>query len=225
MLNQHLVVCGHCDAVYQRPRLSKDRMARCTRCGATLCRGLGANLNYLAAMALTCLIAFLIANFFPIVQLDVRADRSATTLWGAVVATWNSGYPSLAIMVAICALLYPLVQICIALYLVLPLRLGRKPPGFANAMHLMRLTWPWSAVEVFMLGAIVAVVKLDHVAAVVIGPGFYGFGALTLLLTLVGAFDMQELWDASERAQPINIDFQKLWDQFLDRLMEWPSWR
>lgn len=196
-----LAICMHCDLVYQRMPLRGRGTACCARCGAALYRRRGANLDYLTAIALTCLIAFLIANLYPIVQLDIRADRSETTLWGAVLATWQSGFPALAMMIAICALLYPMLQILIALYLVVPLRVGLRPPGFALAMHAMRVTWPWSAVEVFVLGALVAVVKLDHVANVVTGPGLYGFAALTLLLTLVGAFDMQQLWDVYERAR------------------------
>lgn len=196
-----LVVCAHCDLVYQRIAVPHRETACCARCGAPLYRGSGINLDYLIALALTGLIAFLIANFYPIVRIDVGSERSATNLWGAIVATYQSGYSPLAVLAAICALIFPLLQILGSLYVVLPLRFNRRPPGFAHAMHALGWMWPWSAVEVFMLGAIVAVVKLDGVAAVVVtGPGLYGFGALTFLLTLVGGFDLHELWDAADRA-------------------------
>jgi paraquat-inducible protein A len=175
-----LVICPHCDSVYQRTELQVHGVACCLRCAAPL----------------------LIANCYPIVQLDVRAERSATTLWGAIIATFESGYSSLAAMALVCAFLFPLLQILVSLYVVLPLRAGIRPPGFAAAMHALRYMWPWSAVEVFMLGALVAVVKLGNVAAVVIGPGLFGFGALTILLTLVGSFDVDELWLAGDRAEP-----------------------
>lgn len=199
-----LVVCTHCDLVYQRKPLPPRETAYCVRCGAALYRAAGVNLDYLVALAVTGLVVFFIANFYPIVRIDVGAERSDTTLWGAIVATSASGYSSLAVMSALCVFVFPLLQIVGSLYVVLPLRFKRRPPGFVQTMHALAWMWPWSAVEVFMLGAIVAVVKLDNVAsAVVTGPGFYGFGALTILLTMVGMFDLHELWEAADRAEPL----------------------
>jgi paraquat-inducible protein A len=194
-----LVVCPSCDSVFRRVAAPARGVASCARCATPLYRGRSASLDYLAALAVTGLIVFLIANCYPIVQLDVRAERSATTLWGAVVATYQSGYMPLAALALICALLFPLLQILVSLYVVLPLRMGIRPP----AMHALRYMWPWSAVEVFMLGALVAVVKLGNVAIVVTGPGLYGFGVLTVLLTLVGSFDVDELWLAGEKARAL----------------------
>lgn len=195
-----LVVCEQCDLVYRRQALPPNGVACCARCGAGLYRDNRADLDSLVALGVTGLIAFLIANFYPIVHIDVQGERAETTLWGAVVATYHSGYAPLAALAATCALLFPLLQILISLYVLLPLRFGRRPPGFAAAMHGLRMMWPWSAVEVFMLGAMVAVVKLGNVATVITGPGLYGFGALTALLTFVGSFDLHELWDLSDEA-------------------------
>ena len=39
---------------------------------------------------------------------------------------------------------------------------------------------PWGMLEVFMLGALVSIVKLGQLASVVVGPALYSIGALIL---------------------------------------------
>jgi paraquat-inducible protein A len=59
----------------------------------------------------------------------------------------------------------------------------------------LRLAHAWSMIEVFMLGILVALAKLAHIATVVPGPALWAFGALMLLLVAASAaFDPRELW-------------------------------
>ena len=54
---------------------------------------------------------------------------------------------------------------------------------------------PWGMVEVFVLGVLVAFVKLSHVAHIVPGVGMWSFGA-SMALTAATAmhFDTRSLW-------------------------------
>ena len=49
-------------------------------------------------------------------------------------------------------------------------------------------------IEVFLLGVLVAIVKLSSMAAVVPGTALWAFVALTFLLTAVLSFDPRRLW-------------------------------
>jgi paraquat-inducible protein A len=63
----------------------------------------------------------------------------------------------------------------------------------------MKAIEPWVMVEVFMLGVLVAVVKLSAIASVVPGPGLWSFGALMLLLAAASAtLDHEPMWTAFE---------------------------
>ena len=54
--------------------------------------------------------------------------------------------------------------------------------------------------EVFMLGVIVAVVKLGDIATIHPGLGLWAFAVLIVLITLITSFDHAWLWDiATER--------------------------
>ena len=62
-------------------------------------------------------------------------------------------------------------------------------------MRVLRVVGEWSMPEVFLLGAIVALVKLGDLATVIPDTGLWAFGALTWLITLVTSFDHRWLWD------------------------------
>jgi paraquat-inducible protein A len=48
-------------------------------------------------------------------------------------------------------------------------------------LHALRATQPWSMLEVFVLGLLVALAKLAHMATVVPGVGSLALGALVML--------------------------------------------
>jgi paraquat-inducible protein A len=61
-------------------------------------------------------------------------------------------------------------------------------------------------VEVFMLGVLVSLVKLAHLAGIVPGIALWSFGALMLVMAAISAvFDPRALWQAAQagmRAAP-----------------------
>ena len=67
-------------------------------------------------------------------------------------------------------------------------------PGVKILLRLMQIVRPWGMVEVFLLGVLVALVKLSNMAAVLPGVALWAFGALTVLLTVVVSFNPRYLW-------------------------------
>ena len=71
---------------------------------------------------------------------------------------------------------------------------GRRAPGFVLAMKVLQRLRPWSMVEVCLLGALVAIVKLSGFMAVVPGIGIWALAALTFLMTLISSRDLHVFW-------------------------------
>lgn len=190
-----LVICEHCDSVYRRMPLHHGQTACCTQCGAVLYSNRSLDLDAMLALAVAALIVLLIANAYPLMQVELGGITRETTLWNIILITFDSRVGLIAVVSALSIFFFPLLQIALYLYVLLPLRLGHVPPAFAGAMHALRQMQPWSMVEVFVLGALVSVVKLAGVATVSAETGLWGFGVLTLLITALGGFDLRELWD------------------------------
>lgn len=166
-----------------------------------LYRNRGFDLDLQLALALAGLIVLAIANAYPIVAIELQGTRNEARLWGAILASYDSGVGLVAIVAAATLFFFPLFQLLLLLWVLTPLRNGRVPRGFVSAMHALRRMRPWSMIEVFMLGVLVSVVKLAGMATIAPGVGFWAFAVLTLILTALSNFDLDDLWDClPERA-------------------------
>jgi paraquat-inducible protein A len=190
-----LIACEGCDAVYRRTPLRAREVAHCTRCGSELERHAGDPRRRILPLTVASLIMFVIANLFPIVEIELRGLRSQTTLTGAVIALTAEGMSVVALLVLATTILFPLLQLCILAWLLVPLARDRRAPGFAWLVRAMQSLRPWGMVEVFLLGVLVAIVKLSSMATVVAGPALWAFVALTVLLTSVLSFDPRGFWE------------------------------
>jgi paraquat-inducible protein A len=189
-----LVVCDSCSTVHSRVELRPGQVARCMRCNALLGRGHVVTLNGTLAFAVAALLCFVIGNLEPMVTLDLRGIVVRTTLIDAIRQTWQAGEPLVALLAAATAVVFPLLLIVLRLYVLVPLAAGHVPSGFVPAMHALRFVSRWTMVEVFMLGALVSIVRSTSIATVQPGFGLLAYAALTMLLTSIAAGGLHTLW-------------------------------
>jgi len=170
-------------------------MARCRRCGAVLYRRRRHGLDATLALTLAAAVLFGLANAFPLVGLDLQGQTRDTSLWGAVSTLWDQDMALLAALVFATTLALPAFDLAAMLWLLLPLAVGRRPIAGAQVLRGLLAIRPWGMVEVFLLGVLVALVKLAHLATVVPGVALWSFGALILLMAAAAAsFDADLAW-------------------------------
>jgi paraquat-inducible protein A len=193
-----LIACHECDALYRKPHLPGRQSARCPRCGALLCSGSSAKLDRICAVTLAALITFVIAQSFPIIELEANGIQTQSSLFGALVVLWEGDMQLVAAMVFCATILFPLAEMVALLYVLLPVRQGVVPPGFNHVLHVIQFVRPWGMLEVFMLGVLVTIVKMASLARVIPETALFAFGALTLMFTVIVTFDARTLWDIAD---------------------------
>ncbi len=189
-----LIVCEKCDAVYRKTVLAPGEIARCKRCNAELDRHMGNRLRRLLPLTIASLIMFFVANCFPIVEIELQGLSNQTTLMGAVLALSKEGMSLVAVLVMATTILFPLMQLLILLYILMAFPFRGRLPGTLTLLRMLQIANPWGMVEVFLLGVLVALVKLSHLANVLPGIALWAFGILTVLLTVVVSFNPRYLW-------------------------------
>jgi paraquat-inducible protein A len=200
-----LIACEHCASIFRRQDLGPGEQASCGRCGTVLFRYSRLTLSGWLALALTAIIIFFIANAYPVAIMHVQGMERDASLPDALVVTWSQGHWIVALMTGLAGLVLPLLQLCLLIWVLLPLSTGRRPPGFHGAMRLLGLLRPWCMVPVFLLGVLVAVVKLAAMASVAPGVGLGGFALLTILLTLLGRLSPHTLWHYAEQSGVVPV--------------------
>jgi paraquat-inducible protein A len=198
MAQDNLIACHECDALYRKPRLLGRQSARCSRCGGTLYQSSSAQLDRICAMTVAALVTFIIAQSFPIIELDANGITSESSLFGALVVLWNEDMQIVAVMVFCATILFPLTEMVALLYVLLPIRRGFIPPGFNQVLRAIQFVRPWGMLEVFMLGVLITIVKMVSLARVIPETALFAFAVLTLMFTVVVTFDSRTLWDIAD---------------------------
>ncbi len=190
-----LLICEHCDTVYRRRTLTRGDVATCARCGAELERHHTMSVNVMLALILTAMIVFVQANMWPIVTLGLSGQQSSTTLWGVILAMWREQAKVVSVLVAATLFFFPLMKMLLLGWLLWFGKIGRRAPGFVPLMVTLHRLGPWTMSEVFVLGALVAIVKAHTYFDVTPDPGIYAYAVLTLLITVFAGVDLRQLWD------------------------------
>lgn len=198
-----LIACHDCDLVQYEVPLPDDGSALCARCGALLYRNSRFGRSHTLALCIAAAILFVLANLSPIIGIESAGSRHETTLFGAVQTLWRDDMGFVAGLVFVTILLVPALELTLLIWLHLTFRLV---PGLAlaaesslaaPALRLIVAMQPWRMVEVFMLGLLVSVVKLSHVAHIVPGIALWCFAALLPLFALLNStFNPRALWSA-----------------------------
>jgi paraquat-inducible protein A len=190
-----LTACHECDLLQREAALPQGGVAHCGRCGAELYRSHPHSLERALALTAGAIVLFVIANSFPIIGLQLDGQVIQTTLFNTVRALWDEEMESVAALVFVTTIAMPALQLFAVAYLLLPLRLGYVPAHFTLVFRTLQTVRPWGMVEVFMLGVLVSLVKLAHLAGVVAGIALWSFAALMLVMAGISAvFDARGLW-------------------------------
>lgn len=133
------------------------------------------------ALAATSLVLLAVANWFPVLGLRVNDQVIETTVFRGASELWREQRYELALLVFAVAIAIPLAQATTSLVVSWKLRRRRRPADLVRWARWSTRLAPWGMTEVYLLGALVAFVKLDDLASVIVGPALYAFAALTLL--------------------------------------------
>lgn len=198
-----LVACLECDLLHRQAPLPPGGAAHCTRCGARLYRSARPDANERAlALTLAAGILFVLANVFPILVLEVQGVRSSTTLLAAVQSLWEDEARAVAALVFATTILVPAVELIGLIWVLAALRRGARAWGAVPMLHFIESVKPWGMVEVFVLGVLVSLVKLAHIATVEAGVALFSFGVLMALVAAAAAvFDADAAWAQLEASR------------------------
>lgn len=188
-----VMVCHACDLV-QRRNATAAR-ARCARCNAELYRTNSASIDVAIALAFTAAVLLVLSNLYPLVVLQLNGATRATTLLGAALGLYREGYGLIGGLVLLTTVLIPSFQLGSLLYVLLPLRKRRRAKRQNELFRTLTRLRPWAMPEVFMLGALVALVKLSALAQVIPGISLFCYGAFMLTLAaLTSITPSEQFW-------------------------------
>ncbi len=191
-----LTACHECDLLHRVRPIPEGQSARCSRCGAVLYRHPKNSLDSALAFSMAALVLFVLANVYPFMVFKVGGQATVNRLITGVFALNDRGMPSLAIVILFSSILAPGLKILLMLYILVPLKIGRTPPGVARACRWLQAVGPWGMIEVYMVGVIIGMINLAALGSFSLGTAFYCFVALFFISSAASArFDPGMVWE------------------------------
>lgn len=197
---EDLIACPQCDVLHLRVAVPNGQRARCRRCRTVLMAPRGYTYLRAVALSVTVVILMVSAIFSPFLTISAAGSSRTTSVYEVPLAFSHGILLPLAFVVLAMVVLFPVMRASALIYAIWPLAHDRR--AFSHAADALRLAnrlQPWSMAEIFVFGTSVALVKVAGLATVGLGPAFWSFCGLVLLITVNdNSLCKWTLWQALE---------------------------
>ena len=177
-----LRACAECDLVVEMPVLLPGERASCPRCQHPLQMRQKAPLQNAAATALGAFLMLLASLPFQFASFQLQGSGGEMIVLDAAFGLAGVDQLLLALIVGLTIVVVPAMYLLAVMYVHLsllagwPLLLGRM------LLRSLRRMEPWMMADVFLVAALVSLIKMSEDADVMLGLSFWAFVGYVLLL-------------------------------------------
>ncbi|MBN7826387.1 paraquat-inducible protein A [Bowmanella dokdonensis] len=177
--------CPECTLALTLPPLAHRQKALCPRCGYQLTQYRNQALDKVLAYSLAAL-CFLGASLpFDFMIFSSRGQFQTISIPLSISTLMEQDYLLLAAVQIMAIYLLPACILLGLIYLCLFLRRDRYPPRGAWVKRLIYAMLPWSMAEIFLVGALISLIKMNDIAEIHLGMSFYAYLIFTLCFIAV----------------------------------------
>lgn len=188
--------CAGCGLFQHFPPLKPGHVLTCARCGETMARRrktdeIGGPLIFcLASLAL-----YIVLLVSPLLTINVYGRESTVSLYRGPMELARQGFGEISILVLLASVLMPGIVLCLMAVILYGASRREMPLWVRPLMAWYERLRPWSMIEVFVIGVLVAYTKLVDLALVTLQPGVFLLGGLMLLMAAMDStFDVEMIW-------------------------------
>jgi len=190
-----LIACPACSLVQRTTDCSAREFEFCRRCRTPLVHCAGRSLDVAFACSAATLILLIGSLFEPFLTTSALGATRTSILPSSVTDLWRLGRPLLCVVVFLFVLLFPLVRFAALTAVLGGIRTRRRPRWLSVAFRIANSLETWAMLDVFLLGSVVAYVRLDASILVTAGSGALCFaGAAVLSLVARATLDERQVW-------------------------------
>ena len=198
----NLLICHQCDVLQDISSLRLGETAVCICCANKLYKKIDSHLDKLLAYVVASVILFILANIYPLISINIAGIAQETSLINSGLIFLEQENYALAVIVWFTSVFIPGYIIFGLFYILLSFRFQCKWPFRKPILKWLSRLLPWGMIDVFLLGLIVALVKLFALADVNIGIGFYAFSLLILVYAvIISSLECRVLWEHFDREE------------------------
>lgn len=174
--------------------------SNCPRCGSEVhARMVTASLTRTWAYLSAASLLLLPANIFPVMTVIRFGQGEPSTIMGGVLHLIQDGAWPLGLLVFLASVVVPVAKIAALSVLLVTVQRGSmwRQRDRTRLYRIIEAVGAWSMIDIFLVGILVALVRMDGLAYVYpeIGATFFG-AAVVMTMLAAHAFDPRLLWNS-----------------------------
>ena len=196
----NLIICKQCFTLHEEVPIKDGTKACCSECGTILYRYDSKLVDHGLALSITGFIFFVLANVFPLVQIEILGHEQFITIPKTIFSLFESGFYIVGLICAFLIFIFPLMIFMINIFLFILLKMERGTKLTKELLILLSHITPWSMTDIFLISILVALVKLIGYAQIHMGISFWSLMVFVLIdLYIVKRINISELWMLRKR--------------------------
>jgi paraquat-inducible protein A len=199
----HWRECPDCGLLSTLPDMEPGLVAECPRCRKTLWRMLRSPFSFPFACGLSAALFYVFALVAPFLEISAYGRFQLARLQTGPDTLIEHGYGMLGLLVLAVTAIFPGVKLSILLITLFGLETRAVPARWMVFLFrwYARIT-PWSMIDVYLLGLLVAYTRLIAIAHVSLDTSLYALiGLMISMAASDGALDHEAVWRALEKAE------------------------
>ncbi len=194
------LACPECDLLLQQILAVAGDKVHCPRCDYLLHRPRDQSISRTFALSLAGLFLLFPANFLPMIGVKALGSYHDGTLLDGAFTLFREGMWGVAILVFFSSIFFPVLSIVLSLLISGHLYFNRPNRHLSFWLRTLQHIDEWAMLEVYLIGIIVACVKLASMAELKFGLGLTAFVLLLFVsLMLANNFDRALFWQRIEQ--------------------------
>jgi len=176
-----LVRCPKCEAV----NIDTGQEIDCRRCNQRIYHSKARSINFTLAYLITAMIAFIPANFYPMLITDKLGNETQSTIIGGAIELWNEGSYPIALIILFASIFIPIIKFILILFLVITSNKKIDTIDKQKVFYITEIIGPLSMIDVFVVSILSSLVHLSTLQ-IIAGPASSAF-AIMVFFTLLSA--------------------------------------
>ncbi len=166
--------CNYCGTIVEIVKLSRDTDYLCPVCNSLVYRR-GQPLQHVFFLSITSLILFFWMLQSPLVSIKIlNIERSVTFISGVGYLIETGRYLT-ALILSLSVIVIPYIMLILRISIIVAVRLKAVSPFILRLLNLYKRIYEWNMAEVYLVGVLIALIKLRSLADVTIGIGLLIF--------------------------------------------------
>lgn len=194
---ENITTCEECDFVNSIPPLRRGERFRCQRCAHVLVNVHKHVFVRIMGSGLSALLMLAMSLSFPFLGFSSNGIERTVSLFDTLSVLLSQGYLVLSILLSLALFVFPVVYLLAILFLVWSFQ-HQYVLKFVQryCVRWLLVIEPWLMVDVFLVGILVALVKMSSLADISLELSFWAFcGYVILLLKTMVLVDKRWLWN------------------------------